>query len=253
MKKNSFFNLNLPDKIFGIDSSLLVFFLPPVVLFVVFLVSLNLILIPKINEIGLVSKKIDSVKLSTSKINEQNNYLISIDQKELQQNAEYLDNAVLKDKRSYLLVGIIRQVADKYGYQMSSFSLTPGELKNTTGGKELENMVKMPVSLILYGPENKSLDFVLALEKTLPILFIDKFDVSTTNGTSKLDLVIYSYYANDNVNVDVNNISLNDLILSSDELTLIKEISSFNKINENEAGVGTTQFQQYQRENPFSL
>ena len=129
MKKNSFFSLNLPDKIFGLEKSFLMLFLWPIFLVVLFLISLNLLLLPKINEIGGVNKKIDQVKNNINKVKEQNKYLMSIDQEKLKINAEYLENAVLKDKKSYLLVGIIRGVANNFGYQLESFSLTPGELK----------------------------------------------------------------------------------------------------------------------------
>jgi len=243
----------LPDKIFGLEKSLLMLFLPPVGLLVLFLISLNLILIPKANEIRTVKQKTSTVKTNTDKVNEQIRYLSSVDSEELQRNAEYLDNAVLRNKKSYLLVEIIRQVANKFNYQVESFSLTPGEIKaEETEKTSLKNMKKLPVNLMLFGPKDKSLELILALEKTLPILFIDKYDVTTSGSYSKLELVVSSYYISDETNVDTNNITLNDLILSSDELALVEKISSFTKIEEN-TSAQTSEFEQYQRENPFSL
>ena len=252
MKKNNFFNLNLPDKIFGLDKAFLILFLPPIGLILLFLISLNLILMPKISEIGTVNEKINGVNLNTKKINEQNKYLMSIDQEELRKNADYLDNAVLKDKKSYLLVEIIRGIANKFDYQIKSFSLVPGELKVDESNKISEDMIKMPVSLSMAGPKEKSLELIFALEKTLPILFIDKFETKSSGELSQLDLVISAYYVKDNINMETNNVSLNDLILSKDEVALITKISSFTKIETNTVGVGSSNFQQYQRENPFS-
>jgi hypothetical protein len=256
MKKNNFFNLNLPDKIFGLEKALLILFLPPIGLIFLFLISLNLILIPKISEIGVLKSKINEVSVNTKKIEEQNKYLMSIDQEELKKNADYLDNAVLKDKRSYLLVEIIRGVANKFDYQIESFSLTPGELKGEDSSKNSfsQDTVKMPVSLLMIGPKEKSLELISALEKTLPILFIDKFQTKNSGSLSQLDLVVSSYYVKDNVDLETSNVALNDLILSKEEKDLITKISSFIKIegnsqNETESFV----FQQYQRENPFSL
>lgn len=252
MKKKSFFDLNLPDKVFGIDSSLLSLFLLPLGLVIIFLVSLNLILIPKATEIGTINTKITSVKTDTSKINDQNKYLASIDPAQLQKDADYLNDAVLKDKESYLLVEIIRGVADKSDYQVQSFSLTPGEIKGDDS-KTLEGLTKLPVSLSLIGPKEKSLDLISALEKTLPILFIDKFETRTTGDLSQLTLIVSSYYVSSDFNVDTKSVALSDLILSNDESALLKKISGFTKIENNQAGVGTTEFQQYQRDNPFSL
>ena len=253
MKKNIFFSLNLPDKIFGFDKELFVLFLKPIGLILLFLISLNLILMPKISEIGAVNGEINKINLNTKKNNEQNKYLMSINQEELKKNADYLDNAVLKDKKSYLLVEIIRGVANNFNYQINSFSLTPGELKVDESNKISEDMVKMPVTLSMVGPKEKSLELISALEKTLPILFIDKFETKNTGTLSQLDLIVSSYYVKDNINMETSNVSLSDLILSKDEVALITKISSFTKIERNnEVGVGSSNFQQYQRENPFS-
>lgn len=248
-------SFKLPDKIFGLEKSFLVLFLPPIFLVLFFLISLNFVLIPKINEIKSVNNKINEVNSKTDKINEQIKYLNSVDSEELQKNADYLDNAVLKSKQSYLLVGIIREVANKFGYQIESFSLTPGELKNseTKNKTSLGNTTKMPISLLLDGPEDKSLELILALEKTLPILFIDKFETSTSGSIAKLNLTISSYYIDNDINIDTNTVALSDLILSNEESALLEKISSFSKIEENQSNVGTTEFKQYQRENPFSL
>lgn len=256
MKKNKFFSLNLPDKIFGLEKSFLFLFLPPLGLILIFLISLNLIMIPKMNEIGMVYKKIDEMKINTGKINEQNRYLLSIDQEELKKNADYLDNAVLKDKKSYLLVEIIRSVANRFDYQVDSFSLTPGELKEDEESIKISpsgETIKMPITLSMVGPQEKRLDLIKALEKTLPILFIDKFETEISGNLSNLSLVVSSYYVNDKTNMDTSNLTLDDLTLSKEESDLVKRISSFTKIESNQSGSGASEFQQYQRENPFSL
>ena len=255
MKKNNFFSLNLPDKIFGLDKAFLLLFLPPLVLVVVFLISINLVILPKINEIGGVNKKISDVKSNTAKVKEQNKYLMSIDQEELKRNADYLDNAVLKDKKSYLLVEIIRSVANNFGYQIQSFSLNPGVLKDEESTVKVTagDTVKMPITLSMLGPKEQSLNLISALERTLPILFIDKFETKMSSSLSQLNLVVSSYYINDKTEMETSNVTLNDLILSKEESALITRISSFTKIENNQTGVGSSLFQQYQRENPFSL
>ena len=68
MKKNNFFKLNLPDKIFGIEKSLLMLFLPPLGLIVLFFIILNLVLVPKIDEIGGIKDKINEVNLLNAKL-----------------------------------------------------------------------------------------------------------------------------------------------------------------------------------------
>ena len=248
-------SFKLPDKILGLEKSLLTLFLPPLVLILIFFISLNFVLVPKINEINSINKKISEVNLRTDKVNEQVKYLNSIDPEELQKNADYLDNAVLKNKQAYLLVGIIREVANKFDYQIKSFSLSPGDLKDgeLNSKASLENMIKMPISLLLSGPKDKNLELILALERTLPILFIDKFETSTGDNIMELNLTVSSYYISNEINMDTSSVALSDLILSKEESVLVEKISSFTKIKENQSGIGATEFRQYQRENPFSL
>ena len=256
MKKNNFFNLDLPDKVFGIEKSLLMLFLPSFGLILLFFIILNLVLIPKINEIGVIKNKINEIKTNTDKVKAQNKYLMSIDQEELKKDAEYLDNAVLKDKKSYFLVEIIRGVADDFNYQVESFNLTPGELKGEDSSIKISSSndtVKMPVNLTMIGPKEKTLELISALEKTLPILFIDKFETKNSGELAQLNLTVSSYYINDKSDVETENITLDDLILSKEESSLITRISSFNKIENKQVGTGNSQFKQYNRENPFSL
>lgn len=256
MKKNNFFGLNLPNKIFGIEKLFLGLFLAPFFLFLIFLLSLRLILIPKMNDISTLGGEIKKINNNTNKIKEQNKYLASINQEELERNADYLDNAVLKDKQAYLLVGIIRNVASKFDYQIDSFSLTPGEIKSDKLVKitNLEDAVKLPISLSLIGPKEKNLDLILALEKTLPILFIDKFEKTDSNNYSQFNLTVSSYYIASKTNIETSNVTLSDLVLSKKELDLINTISSFNKIEDNSLSIGASGvFKEYQRDNPFSL
>lgn len=257
MKKKSFFSLDLPDKIFGIEKSFLLLFWPPLVLLILFLISLNLIILPKISDIGAINQKTEQTKNNTKKVKDQNKYLLSIDQEKLKVDAEYLDNAVLKDKKSYLLVQIIRGVADEFGFQLESFSLTPGELKDegeaTIKVSSSGETVKMPVSLSMMGPKDKTIDLVSALEKTLPILFIDEFEVKGSGELSELKLTVFSYYINDKVEMETENLTLNDLILSEEESDLIDKISTFNKIETNQNDSEETEFKKYNRENPFSF
>lgn len=256
MKKSSFFSLNLPDKIFGIEKSFLILFLPPLVLIILFLIVFNLIFLPKISQIGEIKASTEKVKLNTSKIREQSNYLMSIDEEELKRNAEYLDNAVLRDKKSYILVEIIRGVANKFNYQLESFSLSPGELKEDDSNSNLSDseIVRMPIKLSMIGPGENDLDLVLALEKALPILFIDKFEIKSVGELSILTLSISSYYISDKMEMETDNLTLSDLILSKDEAELIKRISTFDKIEVTQLEIeDDSEFKIYERPNPFSL
>ena len=187
MKKNNFFNLNLPDKMFGVESAFIKIFLIPIPLIVVFLISLNLIIIPRISEIKSVSDKVKSTDSQNSLVKTKNNYLKSIDQIELEKNAKFLNSAVLKEDKAYILTEIVKKIADKYSYYVDSFSINPGEIKSDDGSDikitgDTNSIKKTPITVSLSGPKDKMLDLITALENSLPILFIDKFETKTVDS-----------------------------------------------------------------------
>ncbi len=260
MKKNNFFSLNLPDKIFGIEIAFIKLLLIPVPLILVFLISLKLVIIPKITEIGEINNKIKSTGSQTSLVKTKNNYLKSIDQVDLKDKAQFLNSAVLSENKAYVLTEIIRKIADKYSFYITSFTITPGEIKNGDTdsniqmGSEKDAIKKTPVKLTLSGPNDKMLDLIIALEKSLPILFIDSFETKTKDSLTELDLTVSSYYMNNNVSFNTKDLTLTDLTLTDEESGLLKKLSEFNKIDLSSSdSTDSATFKEYSRENPFNL
>lgn len=259
---SSFFKM--PEKIFGISSSLIRLFFLPLGILVAFLISLGTIILPKFESISNLNQSIKTIKGQIKSVAEKKAYLMSVDLDELNKNESYLSSAVLQEKNSYLLVGVIRSIADKYGFQVKSFSISPIKIKegesSTSSLKVATKDVatKMPINVILSGPELKSLDLIKALENSLPILFIDNFDISTRFGVSDLELSISSYYVPDKANLVSGNLTLTDLQPTKEETDLLNQISQFER-NEslikslNDQSSEDKSFVKYQRENPFTL
>jgi hypothetical protein len=253
---NDFFKL--PDKFFGLNISFLKLFIAPFFVSLVALVGLNLIIIPKFSDLSKLNdsaKSIDKdIDLTTQKIN----YLSSVDQEQIKNDVDYLESAVLQEKNSYLLVGVIRNVADKYGFAVSSFSISSIEVKNDTSETlkvaNKDVAVKMPIQVSLSGPTSKSVEIITALENTLPILFVDNLNISTNGEISGLDMTISSYYIAEKNDLVSGNLSLNDLVLTQEESDLIKTISGFTKASSDVSTGGTNEpFVKYDRTNPFTL
>lgn len=254
MKKNNLFIM--PDRIFGVSSQLIKLFLPLLGVVLFLLTSMGWLILPRIESIKLLKSSSDTVKKQIASINEKRDYLISVDQSQLKQDEEYLSSAVLPEKNSYLLIGILRDVANKYGYSISGFSLSIGDLK---GGKESlvvakkNEATKMPLNIELSGPTDKLIDLIKGFENSLPILFIDKLETSKEATNTIIRMVISSYYIADKVDLSSENLALSDLKLTKDEADLLTKISQFEKnvsLNDiNNFGGGT--FVEYDRANPF--
>ncbi|MFA5750071.1 MAG: hypothetical protein WC895_02530 [Candidatus Shapirobacteria bacterium] len=246
-------------KIFGIDISLTKVFLVPLVVIIVFLITLAGVISPKVSEIVDLGKNIKAMNSQIKSVQEKRAYLLSIDQEQLKRDAQYLDSAVFQEKNSYLLVGVIRNIADKHNFQIKSFSINPIKLKDesnqTLKVAEKNVAVKMPINVVLSGPSDKNLDLIKALENSLPILFIDKFNISSLAGFSDLDLTISSYYVPNNQDFVSGNLSLSDLKPTKAETELLITISKFEKNNsstETDKTDGEKSFVKYERTTPFT-
>jgi len=251
----------LPDKVFGINISFLKLFIVPFSVFLVFIISFNLVITPRFNQISELNDSINSVNKNIDLTTQKINYLSSVDQQQIQDDVDYLESAVLQEKNSYLLVGTIRSVADQYGFGVISFSISSMEIKSGDQGKgtlkvaDKDVATRMPIELTLVGPDSKRVELITALENTLPILFIDGLEISSSSGISTLNMTVSSYYIAEGTNSISGNLSLSDLIPTDDENELLKTISSFNRIgSEFNFGTGETDsFVKYDRPNPFTL
>lgn len=250
--------MKTPDKLFGLEKSLLKLFLVPFLVLFLFLVSLGLVILPKIGDIKNNFRTIDNLNKQIKLTNEKKNYLMTVDIEQLNQQAEILNKAVLREKKSYLLVGVIRKIADNFGFQIKSFLVNPGEIKDlptkTLKVSNKETATRMPVNVTLIGPSDRNLDLIKALESSLPILFIDKFDSKTLSGISELEMTISSYYVPEKNDYISGNLTIKDLQLTMEESELLSTVSKFNAMDDGmNYDNGTSQFVEYSRVNPFSL
>ncbi len=252
----SFFKL--PDKVFGINISFLKLFVVPFLVLVGFIISFNLVIRPRFASLAEVNKSISNVNEQISLTTQKINYLTTVDQEQIKNDVSFLESAVLQEKNSYFLVGIIRNVADQYDFVINSFSISSIELKdnNTLKVADKDVAVKLPLEVSLSGPSEKRVELMTALENTLPILFIDNLNISNAGNFSTLDMTISSYYIAEKSDLVLGNLSLADLIPTEEENGLLKTISSFNKITGEglSLSIGETGlFVKYERDNPFSL
>ena len=247
----------IPDKMFGLDSALLVAFIPLLGLLLCLIFVLNLIFLPKISDLNELMSKIAAVEKETKDINAKRTYLLSVDQEELKKNATYVENALLPEKNSYLLIGVIRQIADKYGFSVESFQVKLGEiLKKSAPTSVVDAVAKVPVSFRLYGPRKQYLDLVNGLEKSLPILSIENFEMATVDTDNVgMNITVSASYVGNIGKININKLSLTDLTLKQDESELITKLSQDFALVTSNTSTGSTekQFVDYGRTDPFNL
>jgi hypothetical protein len=258
MKK---YGLTFPDKIFGLESDLLLLFVNPLLLILGILFLYNLFLKPQLAVIGdnfAEIKKTETLVISTRA---KRDYLLSISEEELEKNVDLVKNAVLGQKDSYYLVGLVRNIANKHAFRVESFSINPGKIDDDDDDDDdskLTEAVQLPVTLTLVGVKDKYLDLIQAMESSLPVLTFKKFDMKGIGSIVELKLVITAYYIPDQKEATISNLSLSDVKLVGNELEMLRTISEFTKTESGgrlTKSETETQYRQgeYLRTNPFTL
>lgn len=254
MKKNKSFNI--PEKIFGVSSSLIKLFLLPLVVIIFFLTSIGWLIMPRIESLKSLNNSSDMVRAQIKSTDEKRDYILSIDQFQLKQNSDYLSSAVIPEKNSYLLVNVIRNILSKYEYNIVSFSLSISDLKDEEESlkvSEKKMATKLPLNVEISGPSEKFVDLINGLENSLPIIFIDSMETTKQGAVSTLKMSISSYYMADNMETNYEKLTLNDLKLTKEESDLLAKISEYDKSVSPEelSGLDGGDFVEYDRANPF--
>jgi len=247
--------MDMPDKVFGLEFALLSVFAVPAMMLLMFLLSLSLVIMPKVDEI----KKIKNDRLAIEKKRElvrtKRDYLMSVDEAELKGKAEFLEKAVLAEKDAYMLVGLIRDVAGKHGFYVQGFSVSPGEISNkeekvTTASKAVSTD-RIPISFSVAGEKERYLEFILALEKSLPVLAISKFEMTSSQNLAVLDLVVTAFYVEEKSEYGKIDLNLSDLILNQEEEDLLAKLGKYELLGTKIGVNGEGDFVEYNREDPF--
>ncbi|MDD4027322.1 MAG: hypothetical protein PHO75_04010 [Candidatus Shapirobacteria bacterium] len=237
------------------DKRIFSLWLEPFALALIVFVSTFLVIIPKINEGIAKLNENKSVLEKTAQVNEKISYLQTMDQEEIQKNAQKLASGLLPEKSSYLLLKVIQNTAQKLNYNIDDFSISMGDVKEETG----ENIIttsfdKIPIQINLIGPAENYLALARALERSLPIMSINEYGMSSkTEGVTTIKLAVNAYYMKEITNFKLENISLADLTLSQAESDLLATIGEYSELDvKSIEGVGESgTFVKYDRVDPF--
>jgi hypothetical protein len=243
--------LNLPDKIFGATTNLLLVWVTPVLVITVLGLTFFVVIGPKISEIREMIKEVKVVRQSTLSMVEKRLYFSSVDQEELNANANLLNSGVMSEKNSYLLVKIIQRVAEESGYQVSDFSVSLGDIKNQNQTPKGVDFEKIPVQLVLSGPRQKYLNLILGLERNLPVLSIDSFDMKTSGEIATIEINVSAYFQPESAKIKMETLNLKEMTLLDEETKLLSKIKDFKAYGVTDLGGTGGQFKSYERNDPF--
>lgn len=250
--------LNLPEEIFGMETSLLVLFTPILGLIILILISVGLVISPKISEYQEMSGQYKTIEAQKKQLLEKERYLQSIDQEELNKNSSFIANAMLPQKNSYMLVEMVEKIVAKYGYQINSFLVAPGEISSGEGeqGTRVNGVANIPITITIVGPAGKYLELIKGLETSLPVLSLGSFKMKTSGEIASIDLIASAYYITDNSTFDINKLSLADLTMTATEAEVINKLNQFTvleNVSDIESGFNLSkEYVKYERTNPFN-
>lgn len=252
-------NLFKSEKIFGLDPRLLAFFWPVLIELGVLFLSMNLVILPKIEEIKELKQRKISKDAEIQAINDKKSYLSSIDEEELDQKIMIMNRSVLPTKDAYYLVNMVRKIVAEYGYEVVSFSIKPGKIEAKTQ-KETDKPAtagRIEVTMMMAGPGDKYVDLLSRLEGGFPIMSIENLEMSGLGGANtQMAMNLVAFHQSEIPKKDLTKLNIVDLKLSKEETELFDKISGYQVLAEMgfKSLTGETRpFLEYQREDPFSF
>lgn len=178
------------------------------------------------------------------------NYFNAVDQDRLRQMETILNEAVFKQDKSYYLVGVIKKIAEEYGFVIDGFEAQVGELGKGKVAMNVES-VDLKIKVKLIGPREKYLDLVTRIERTLPVLSIENFEIKSASNVIGIETNVSAFFIPKAGEAKIDNLSLNDLVLSEKELKLIGELEKYQKYSGADEGSAITTYTNFQKTNPF--
>jgi len=233
-------------------------FLVPILIVIGLIVMFGLIINPQIGTIKTNFGKITELQKQTKLIRDKVDYLSTVPQAEIKKNSDLLANAILVEKDAYFLVNVIRKIADRYGFEVQSFLVSPGKMGDVEDKsvKKVNGVEQLPLNVTLFGPRDQYLEVIKAIENSLPIMAIRKFEMKNSLANSEMSMIIAAFYIKDD-DSKITNLTLADLKLNESELKLFKTIEKF----DNNGAIVKMAMQvpistnsgviRYGRENPF--
>ncbi|MFA6602535.1 MAG: hypothetical protein WCT01_01905 [Candidatus Shapirobacteria bacterium] len=186
----------------------------------------------------------------TADLSQKVKYFSSVNQDRLKQMEKVLNEAVFKQDKSYYLVGVIQKIASEYGFEVDSFQAQVGEIGKSEAVKKVES-VNLGIKVVMYGPKDKYLELVTRLERTLPVLSINNFEIKSASDLVGIDMSVNAFFIPKQGEANVNQLSLNDLQMSEKELGLIGELEKYQKFGEDQSLGAERTYVPYDKTNPF--
>ncbi len=250
-------DLKLPDKMFGQDSRLLVVLVEPLVVGLIILVTTLGLIVPKLSLVTEKSDQIKSVVAKNKEAKEKIAYLQAMDSEVIKGETDRLGQGLLPQRSAYLLLGVVRQVTEEFGYVIDDFIISMmGDVKELEGeAKDKKSRFdKLPIRVSLVGPKEKYVDLLKGLERTLPIISLNTVEMKAAPEAqiATIDLNMSAYYLPEMDRPNIEKLDLADLTPSKQELDLMSQLEEYRTLNVESFEVDKS-FTEYQREDPFFI
>lgn len=224
------------NKFLGIDLLFIKSFWSTIFCIVGFLLTMLIFVLPKIMEIGRIRQEIETTNTQATNTKQQTAYLAAVDQDKLRKNQTLIEEALPSTKDLYFIMNVLGEIGRKWNFTIDSFTVSPGRISGDDGKKTITAVTKVPLDVIMIGPKDRYLDMVKQIENSLPILSVDKFDVTYLDNNLVSLKTIVGTYSNLQVEKVAAGANWSEVQLTSSENTLLERLSTFSTVDVGSSG-----------------
>lgn len=243
------------------DYRMAIWLLPPVVVILFLLIALRVVIGPKLVEVRAFQGKEKQLRGEIKTVEEKRRYIEVLKSSDLGGEEALVDSCLLREKDAYWLVNLLKILADKHLFSLQSFSISPGLLTNSGGQEKIKEsgLTGVSAKVSFVGSKDKYIEFLLNVERVLPVLSIDKLEIRSSGETvAELEMVVSAYYQQEIPEKDLRQLSLADFKVGPEELAALEKLAGFESLAQVRSSIGGLMggkqgFVEYNRGDPFSF
>lgn len=243
------------QKAYGVDVWKIKASLPLALIGLGIIISFSLVFLPKIKQVkdfGIERKKTEAKIVD---VNQRRAYIQSVDDAEFKKRHETLLMALPESKNIYFLLNVVSDIVSDYGFNVDSFVLSPGDLKNEDSQLK-KDMSKLDFNIVLVGLKDRYTELINGLENSLPLLSINELgSKSVSQEFVEIELSLSTYFANSDDDIDVSKLTYKDLLMTKEELAVLERLDGFKRIEglflEREGLDSGKEYIEYEISDPF--
>ncbi len=206
----------------------------PIAIIALGLVLALFISLTQIKAVKNLTVSVDQLEADKEELRAKYLMLSSLDEGDIQRQSALAELAVPSEKNIPFILQSFRNAVESANFVISDFKFMPGELtrEEISELEEKNGVEKLPLSASIIGPADNLENLIDAFETTFPLFDLRAVEFKRNvdqENKARIKLELFTFYCPPLAKRQFTEISLDELVLTDKESSLLEEISAFSR------------------------